>query len=225
MNNTTLDPDNIEHLDLQQVFLLFANFGGDVIRTAAALSISPAAVLRMADEDGWLARIEPLIKLSKSGRPGDHERGINRAICFVQAHRFRLILERTIKRLTSLTDAELEQFMSEVRLNKEGAVMGSKLNLRALSDMAAALEKAHHMTYAALNDSMPERAKRKQPDEDGDSTTDIHAKLAAAMSSAGLSRSPRAILFEAQVQQGEAIAERAAKQANAVPNPNDNDDH
>jgi hypothetical protein len=220
-----IDLEAIEHLDREQVFLLYANFCGDVVRTAAALNISPVAVLRMADDEGWAKKLEPIIALSRSNRPGDFERAVNRAINFVQAHRLRLILERTLKRMTGYSDAELEALLTEDKFSKDGEKLGSKLSTRALADYAAAMEKVHAMTYASLNDSAQERAKRKHVEDEGDSTQDIHAKLAEAMSKAGMSKAPRAILFDAQVAQGEATAQQAACQAKAKVNPLDNDEH
>jgi hypothetical protein len=203
----------IEHIDTAQAFLLFANFGGDPVRTAAALNVSATAVLRMADEEGWLRKLEPIIALTRSNRPGDVERGINRAINVVQAHRLRLILDRTITKLTGYSSEEFEALITEDKFSKDGEKLGSKLSTRALADLASALEKCHAMSYMALNDSAPERAKRKHVEDEGDSIQDVHAKLAEAMSKAGMSNSPRAMLFEAQVQQGEALAQQAACQA------------
>jgi hypothetical protein len=220
-----IDIESIEHLDREQVFLLYANFAGDISRTAAALNISATAVLRMAEEEHWLAKLEPIIALSKSQRPGDWERACNRAVNFVQAHRMRLFLQRTVKRMSNMSDEEVEELLVDKRFNKDGEEIGAKFNTRALADLMAAIEKAHALTYQALGDTAPERAKRAADVDDGDSAQDIHAKLAQAMASAGMSNSPRALLFDAQVQQGEAIAGKAAKDAVRKVNPNDNDDH
>jgi hypothetical protein len=220
-----IDIESIEHLDREQVFLLYANFAGDISRTAAALNISATAVLRMAEEEHWLAKLEPIIALSKSQRPGAWERACNRAVNFVQAHRMRLILQRTVKRWSGMTDDELMEELSEKRFNKDGEEIGRKLNTRALADAMAAIEKAHSLTYQALGDTAPERAKRAAAIDEGDSVQDIHSKLADAMSKVGMANSPRALLFDAQIQQGEAIAGKAAKDAVHKMNPNDNDDH
>lgn len=222
-------PESLEHLDRSQCFLLFATFAGDAVRTAAALGISPVAVLRVAEEEGWLTRLAPIIELSRSQRPGDWERACNRATNFVQAHRMRLILDRTVKRLTDMTAEELEDLIEEKHTNKDGSVT-VKLSTRALADLASAIEKVQAATYQSLGDTAPERAKRKGSAEDeGDSAADIHAKLAKAMTEAGLSQSPRALLFDAQVAQGEALAEqvsrKAAKAAKAEADPLNDEDH
>lgn len=220
-----IDIESIEHLDREQVFLLYANFCGDVVRTAAALNISPVAVLRMSEEEGWQKKLEPILSLYKSGKAGDIERGINRALNLTQAHRFRLILERTIRKLTGYSEEEFEALITEDKFSKDGEKLGSRLSTRALADMASALEKAHSLSYQALGDTAPERAKRVSKEDDGDSIADVHAKLAEAMSKVGMTNSPRALLFDAQVQQGEVIAAKAAKDAVRKVNPNDNDDH
>lgn len=221
-------PESTEHLDRAQVFMLFATFAGDTVRTAASLGVSPVAVLRMAEEEGWLKKLEPIIELSKSQRPGDWERACNRAVNFVQAHRMRLIVERTIKRLTGLSEQEFIDLIEEQHTTKDGSVT-VKLSTRSLADLATAIEKCQALTYQALGDTAPERAKRKGTEDDGDSSQDIHAKLAAACAAAGMSNSPRALLFDAQVVQAEVLAEEAskkgAKNERRANNPLDNDDH
>ena len=88
--------------DREQAFLLYATFCGDLEKTAHALNVRPVEVLRMVDEEGWNERLKAILELKKSGRPGDIERAINRALNFVMAHKFRLFLERVLFRLTGM---------------------------------------------------------------------------------------------------------------------------
>ena len=61
-------------IDRENAFLLFATFCGDVERTAGALNISGASVLKMAEDEGWLRKLHGIIELRKSNKPGDVER-------------------------------------------------------------------------------------------------------------------------------------------------------
>jgi hypothetical protein len=208
-------------IDREQAFLLFATFTGDIARTAHALDVPAAAVLRMAEEEGWMNKLGPILALKKSSRPGDVERAINRALNFVQSHRMRLFIQRVITRLTGMNEVEFEEYLFVGSKDKDGVVT-KKLTTRALADLASALEKAQSMTYLALNDTAQDRAKRKE--DGGDSETsagDLHAQISAGLAAVRASATPRAQLFDAQLAQ----AEELSKQARKPVNPNDNDDH
>jgi len=204
--------------DREQAFLLYATFCGDLEKTAHALNVRPVEVLRMVDEEGWNERLKSIIELKKSGRPGDIERAINRALNFVMAHKFRLFLERVLSRVTGMSPEEFETYllMSE---NKDGEFR--KLSTRALADLASAMEKAQAMSYMALNDTAPERVKRKMAEDDSTAGGELHARIAKAMAEVKLSRSPRAALFDAQVTVGGKIT----KEITVSAHPNNSDDH
>ena len=214
-----IDPDFVNiPFDREQAFLVFATFCGDIERTAHALSVRPEVLLRMVDDEGWTARLAPLIELRRSSRPGDIERAINRALNFVQAHKFRLFVERVIARITQMSPKEFEDYLLSETVNKAGAIT-HKLSTRALADLASAMEKAHSLSYSALNDTAQERVRRKEDDE-GTSAADLHVRLAKAMQDAKASETIRAKLFDAQLATAHALA--APK---AAPSPMDNDDH
>lgn len=187
-------------------------------------------MLSVADEEGWAEKLRPIITLKNSTRPGDVERAINRALNFVQAHQFRLFIARTIRSLTSMTEEEFQYYLYPETKSKDG-VTTSKLSTRALADLASAMEKAQSMSYLALNDTSSDRARRAEDANEGEtSASDLHIKLAQAMSSAGLSETPRAKLLDAQIEVGKVVvAERLSRLPTAKPekpgNPNDNDDH
>lgn len=218
------DPNFIEtstiKIDRENAFLLYATFCGDIVRTAAALGVPAATVLRMSDEDNWAEQLKPILELKKSTKPGDIERAINRALNFVQAHRARMFLNRVLNRIIGMSDAELEEYLLTGGAGKDGLVPIKRLSTRALADLASALEKCHALTYAALNDSTAERVKRKDSD-DGIGATDMHLKLAQAFENVRASRTPRAQLFDAQL----ATAQDEVAQAAKPHNPHDNDDH
>lgn len=200
-------------LDRKQIFLLYAALSADVDRTAAAVNVSPVTILRMADEENWNEKLRPLIELKKSGRPGDIERSLNRSLCFVQANRMRLFVERLLQKLTNMSEAELEEyiFSSETpsKHGKPGATI-AKLNTRPVADLVAAMEKCHAASYMALNDTATERVKRQEftKDKSGDSASEIYAKIEAAMNEVAASESPRALLFDAQLKEAQTVEQK-----------------
>lgn len=205
-------------LDRENAFLLFAAFCGDVEQTAHALNLSPATILRVAEDEGWLTKLRSIIELKKSARPGDIERAMNRAMNFVQAHRFRLVCERMIKKLTNMDDAELEEYLL-TGVTKDG-VSFKKISTRALADLASALEKAQALSYLALNDTAQERVKRNEHLDDSTSGGELHARIARAFQEVNASVTPRAQLLDAQL----AIAQEAQMNAQAAQVRSD-DDH
>lgn len=213
-----------EHIDRKNAFLLYATFCGDVERTGHAIGVSPMVVLRVADEEGWAEKLKSIIDLKKSHRPGDIERGINRALNFVQAFRMRLFLERVVTKLSGLTEAEMDEYIfaeGEVKKN-EDKVTFKKLTTRALADLTSAIEKCHALTYLALNDTVQDRTRRKEQAEDTENAAgELHVAIAKAMAAAGDSNSPRAQLFDAQLK----LAEQKQIQVAAAESPHDNDDH
>lgn len=189
-----------ENLDRENAFLLFATFCGDIVRTAHALNVSEALVLKVCEDEGWHNKLGPILALKKSTRPGDVERAVNRALNFTQAHRMRLFVGRVIHRVTGMDDREFEEYLMSAETRKDGAVV-KKLSTRALADLASAMEKAHALTYMALTDTGQDRAKRKEAEGDDEaSTTDLHAKIAAGLAAVRNSNTPRAQLFDAQLE-------------------------
>ncbi len=215
MNSLTDMPADI---DREQAFLLYATFAGDIERTSHALNVPAAAVLQMAEQEGWTNKLGPILALKKSSKPGDLERGINRAMNFVQAHRMRLFVQRVITRITGMNEGEFEEY-----LFVKGKDDTRKLTTRALADLASAMEKCQALTYAALNDTAPERAKRKEDGVDSDvSTGDLHAQISAGLAAVRASATPRAQLFDAQLAQAEELSKQARK---GPASPLDDDNH
>jgi len=215
-----MDLTPVPLIDREQAFLLYATFAGDLERTAHSLGVRPMDVLRIVDEEKWTERLKGILELKKSDKPGDFERALNRALNYVQAHRMRLIVERAIRHFTGLDERTFSEMMtSGTPFVKEGKPAQLKLSTRAIADLASALEKAHSMTYAALGDTAQDRGKRKEAEATVESMGDLHAQIAQAMSKAAASTAPRAMLFDAQVRQAEALARRPAM------HPNDDDDH
>jgi hypothetical protein len=205
---------NVAHIDRENAFLLYAAFTGDLERTAHALGIRTIDVLNIANEDQWNEKLKGILDLKKSGKPGDIERAINRALNFVQAHRMRLIIERVIRKLTGMSDEELEQYLfTEANIGtSENPVNYKKLTTRQLADLASAIEKCHAMSYAALNDTTQERIKRDSSGKDEVAAGELHVQLARAMQEAARSKSPQAQLLDAQLAIAAEVADDAKGQ-------------
>lgn len=201
----------IAALDREQAFMLYATFAGDVVRTAHALNIKPAALILMADEGGWNDKLRSIIEGKESARPGDWERAVNRAINFVLAHQMRLLFDRALKRFREMDDEELEKAMIEEWTDREGNGR-YKATGKVFADLAAAMEKVHSMTYHALSDTVQDRNRRKEQEKGEDTTGDLHAQISAKMQQISADNSPRAQLFDAQLAKGQEVADEARKQ-------------
>jgi len=190
---------NKNKLDVSQILLTYVALVGDVEKTAAALELDPEIVQKLADAEGWSVKIQRITLMAKSGRPGDFERAQNRALCFVQGHRVRSLIDRVITRFSGMTD---EEICAEITAQGKNGVR--HVSARFFTDLAAAAEKAHSMTYAALGDTATDRAQRDtEPDEMNASA--LHAAVIASLNSPGNSTKPadaivRELAIEAQAQ-------------------------
>jgi hypothetical protein len=217
------DPEQIT-LDTEQVFLLYTTFCGETAKTSAALGVPERYVISLAEKEGWADRIKTIVELRKSKRPGDVERAINRAISFVQAQRYRGFLERVMQRMRLWTDQQLQDFLVSSETVQTKAMPEPetrvKVQSRALADFAVALQKCHEMCYMALNDTTPERGKRKESADDGElSLTAIHAQLARGMAQAE-PKTAAGQLMAAQI----SVAQQQANECVRVdPNPYNKD--
>lgn len=215
---TPIDTSEID-FDRAQVFLLYAAFTGDIVRTAHACGARPVDVLRVADEEKWAEKLAPILELSKSQRPGDVERGINRALNFSQTHRLRLFLEKILSQVCNMSAEELREYVFLDKPDKNGnSIKG--LSTRALADLATAIEKCHSMSYLALNDTATDRGRRKEQSTNEDTNAgELHCRIAAAMSAISVSSTPRAQLFDAQVALGQTLIKKTATDAKAEASP------
>jgi len=181
--DTAMLPQNVaapETIDDEQLFQLFAIYCGDVKRTALAANLTDLDVEAKALAGGWRDKIKLLIDLRTSARPGDSERGINRAVNFVQAHRWRTHLQRVMNRLMAMDDDELFEMLCGVTVDSKGNVQ-RKLNTRAFADMSSAMEKCHAMSYSALNDTVGERKERGDEPEQHKTAAEMHLQITRAM--------------------------------------------
>jgi hypothetical protein len=209
-----IQPNDVSVLsfDRASAFELYSLFVGDPVRTAAALNVNPVDVVRVADEDGWNVKLASILTLKKSAKPGDTERAISSAISFVQAHRMRMFLDRTLTRLMGMSADELDALLMQETLitGKDGSVrVTKKLSTRPLADLASALEKCNSILQQCLHDTASDRAKRQDAQDPIAAAGEVHQMLAAAMSKVRESTTPRAILFDAQIEIAQTIVKAA----------------
>ena len=194
---------NKNHLDVSRIFLTFVTLVGDVERTAEELGIDPEIVRKLADKEEWHNKIQRVCLMSKSGKPGDWERAANRALCFVQAHQIRSLVDKMVAAFQGLTPEEIAEKLST--FDKLGH---AHVSARFFADLAAAAQKAHEMSYAALGDSMGERKERASEDNDQLNATALHAAVIAALNNPVVK--PAQIIDEVKQLQNNAVKQLSA---------------
>lgn len=193
--------------DKDNAFLIFATCHGDIEKTARSLNMDPVKLLLVAQHEHWAERIQSMVDLQKSSTPQDIERGINRAINLVQAHRLRMCCEAMIERLSAMSSDEIFDMCitKEAKTLKSGEeIVTTRFNTRPLADLASAMEKAHQLTYQALNDTSPERAKRVNTAEpDAPAYQEIHAAIASQMAEVARIKTPQSEVFKIHLAEAE----------------------
>lgn len=172
------EPDRLASTP-EEIFRLYAMFVGDIERTAIAANRSVDEIVELSVAGNWAKRIAVLIKLQKSGIPGDTERGVNRAVNFIQADRLRSLIERVLRMLTNMAEGELITNLLAVTTDKEGNTT-TRIVTRPFADLATALEKAHAMTYQALSDTATDRKDRRETEDTNASAGEMHMALVDA---------------------------------------------
>lgn len=195
-------------MDISQIFLVFMATVGDITKTATALDLNPQIVEALAEQEGWLDKIRRISVMSKSEKPGDFERATNRALNYVQAHMFRLSMDRMLKYVRGLEGDAIKDVSTSV--DRNGVI---RISGRFWADMAAAMEKCHAMTYAALGDTATERKDAIKPGQPGSQPADIHAAIIAALNANGTIEGE---VKEALLSQAEQVVKEIAIQATPV---------
>ena len=168
---------NKSKYDISKIFLTYMTLVGDVDKTAAALDMDPAVVQSLATSEEWEDKVRRLSMMSKSGKPGDYERAANRALNFVQAHRLRNLL-------TSLLSVYEDKDPSQLaEMKAAGFNAPERPSCRFFADLAAAMEKAHQLSYQALGDTVGERESRTERGEGEVSGAALHAAVLSALNS------------------------------------------
>lgn len=187
-------------------WLLYACFMGDVTKTAHALNCSPEVITNMSVAGKWDEKLAGIVRLKQSADPQAIERAINRSLNFVIAHRYRTFLEKILNRFCDMSGAELESYMLQDTFDPRTGITKHQISTRPLADFAAALESMSSMTYAALADHASDRARREEDTGHQETSGAIHSAIARAMSELSDAKTPTALLEEAQLASGAALA-------------------
>jgi len=170
---------NKNKVDVAQIFLVYMALVGDAEKTALALDINVADVADLAEKEGWPEKIARVSILTKAGNEGDWERAQNRALNFVQCHQLRRAIDDMI---VFIGKQKPEDIIFQT--DKHGT---ARPTARVFSDLTAAMERIHMMTYAALGDSVKEREARKETqDPTSSNSAGLHAALISALNKAKL---------------------------------------
>lgn len=188
-------PVNKNKIDVSQCFLVYMAMIGDVEKTAAALDLDPKDVEHLARSEGWVAKIQRISVMSKSEEPGDYERAVNRALCYVQAHQAGQLMDRVMRLVTEMDDEELKETLSTTQ--KGG---NRTLSARMLADLAAAIDKCHEMKYKALDDSAGARNDRRESDGGEVKASALHATVIEALNSVTNPRNVKQIIADVHAQ-------------------------
>ena len=167
---------NKNKIDVSQCWLVYMSFIGDVEKTAAVTQLAPAVIQQLAKDEGWDEKIRRVSLLAKGGKPGDWERAQNRALCYVQAHRLRMTFDTMLEKVFGMDADQLISFLST-----RTAMGRETVSARFLADLTAAVEKTHHLSYAALGDTVKEREARIGEGGDEAGANQIHAAVMAAL--------------------------------------------
>jgi hypothetical protein len=147
--------------DIDQVaaFFVFAQYAGDVERTAFALSLPAEAVFSVASANGWAEKLKRSTA-SNSGGQSAEQRSVNRIVNYVQAHRLRAMVDALVSEFTD----EPEKLKELVEVHTKG---GSYVDMSPVLNLVKAAETAQNMTYRALGDSMEQSKADERPDAGG----------------------------------------------------------
>lgn len=162
-------------IDVSQTFLIYMSLVGDVDKTALACDLDPEVVRALAEQEGWQDKIRRVSLLSKGEKQGDFEKAVNRSLCFAQAHIFRSMVQRV---LDALSKHDGNQLLTDMAQVKAGAISYSA---KLFSDLASAMEKAHHLSYLALGDETANRGGAEGEKEKDLSMATVHASVLAAL--------------------------------------------
>lgn len=188
-------PDAITFSEPEDIFRLYAQFCGDLDRTACATGKSVDEVVELAEAGKWQKKIAVLLRLKDSGVPGDAERGINRAVNFIQADRMRQIVERAIQVLQKMSNEEFVRLCLVESFDHQGNG-STKIVMRAFADLATSLEKCHAMTYQALSDTATDRKDRRETNDESHSAGELHIAMADALAKVRAEKTTKLIDIE-----------------------------
>lgn len=174
-------------LDVSAIFLTYMATCGSVERTSLAFDLSPEIVEALATQEGWGEKIKRCSLLSKSDKQGAYELAVNRCLNFCAGHSLRGLIQKV---LTALERQDGKNLLATLASTKAGSVTYSA---KLFSDLSAALERATHITYVALSDSVPEREIASDEEEKLSMNT-IHLSVMSALNQVGVVGAERQLL-------------------------------
>lgn len=192
MNIDDIDTSN---LDVAAIFLGYMALVGDTDRTALAFNITPRVVRSLAERHGWEDKIRSISFQNKQGKPGDFEKATNRALCFVNGHILRSIIQRILENLNSMSRADIVKTV--ISQKRTGEITFSA---GFYSDLAAAMERCHSMCYAALADASADRSRTDKEAVNAELSVDaLHAAISSALNTPAGAAAER-VLLEKEVE-------------------------
>lgn len=139
-------------LDEVRLFMLFAMFGGDCKRVAAASpGVELSQIVSLAHDFHWKDRLSNRAGLA-TVEGAEEERAINRASSYVTAERLSRVIGKLIDDLDN-DPAKLKAFCTE--LDSDGIAFGST---KSLVELAKALQIINDVKYRALQDKQAQAA-------------------------------------------------------------------
>lgn len=195
MSAPNIDDIDVSNVDVAAVYIGFTALVGDIDRTALAFGLSTRVVQHLADKFDWNDKIRSISMLSKSGKPGEWEKAQNRALCFVQGHLLRSIMQRILENLNGLSRAEIVKTV--VSQKRTGEITFSA---GFYSDLAAAMQKCHEMCYVSLGDSAGDRGRENKEALNSELSVDaLHAAISSALNTPAGAGAER-VLLEKEVE-------------------------
>lgn len=165
-----------EQVDQVKVFHLFAFFGGDSLRTAAAARVDHRIVEALAHDFNWLSQIKGMNRLDTPDGL-EAEQAANRAANYVMAQRLRDVISSVV------LDAEKDDTFAKTLCIDVDADGNKTFTPKPLVEIAKASEIVHNLSYRALGDKIGAKSDTVAS-VDGDRITNlavnIYQKLTAA---------------------------------------------
>lgn len=132
--------------DPVQIFLTYMMFSGDVAQTAVVLQIEPSVIEALAAAGNWQKQIRDLQEISKGKEPREYKLSVNRGINYIQADRFRRLIDVVLTKMSRLSPDEVMELLTAT------GPKGNSFSTRPLTDLIKAAESAQLMTRLALGD-------------------------------------------------------------------------
>lgn len=135
--------------DPAEVFAVYLQQGANAQRTALTLKIPVAEVEGLVRQHRWDVKVKEYTGGIENPTLEDFQRGqrgLNRAVNYIQAHRLRDLVDRVVQKLN---DPQTLEEYTTVRTKD-----GFRRDLKPIRELAEAARTAQELSYRALGDSM-----------------------------------------------------------------------